>query len=126
MFIRSERLFLRPAWAEDLSALEAEFAAGLPCVAMSRSDSRYPQFLITRPHADGVERVGWIALKPGICGPQVQCRIAPRHCGKGYAAEAEKAVREVAAMLGHVVEPSLSPLGGGVSHGGPQLQMQAA
>lgn len=125
MFIRSERLFLRPAWQEDWSALEADFGPGVRSLAVGRADPRHPQFLITLPHGDGVERVGWIALKPGFCGPQVLCRIADRHAGKGYAAEAERAVREVAAMLGHEETPSLTPLGGG-SLGSLPAQMQAA
>lgn len=130
MFIRSERLFLRPAWAEDWSALEAEFGSGtgerLRSMALGRIDPRYPHFLITRPHGEGVERIGWIALKPGFCGPQVQCRILERHCGQGYAAEAERAVREVARMLGHEEEPTLSPMGGGAPVHGSPVQMQAA
>lgn len=125
MFIRSERLFLRPAWAEDWSALEADLGHGLRSMALGRTDPRYPHFLITRPHAEGVERIGWIALKPGFCGPQVQCRIAERHCGHGYAAEAEKALREVARMLGHEAEPTLSPAGGAPLRASP-VQMRAA
>lgn len=118
MFIRSDRLFLRPAWPEDLQELETLIAhdsaacnlasACWPCahedalrfVAHEQAHA-LPQFLMTVPGADGARIVGCIGLDR--CGDEVElCYwIAPDHRGRGYAREAVKAVVELAWSLGH-------------------------
>lgn len=124
MFMRTQRLFLRPVWAEDW----ADILAGVDDVAVARNlaavpwpysepdahwfasqpqDPRYPHFLVTRPHgADGVEALGCMGLRPEPGrdgGPQAALGfwIARAHWGRGYATEAGRALLSLARVLGH-------------------------
>lgn len=123
MFIRSERLFLRPPWAEDSDAI----LAGIDDIAVARhlaqvpwpyrlddargyaarvQSSRFPHFLITRPRtgaigADGAEIIGATELRD-VCGEaMLGFWLARRAWGQGLATEAARAVLELAAVLGH-------------------------
>ena len=113
MFIRSERLFLRPGWSEDweevlrqinkLSVLrqlacDAEAARNLMADV---SNHRCPQFLITLPSGDGSRLIGCVGLHGGEHGAELVYWIAPEHCGQGYATEAGRAVLSLAGTLGH-------------------------
>jgi RimJ/RimL family protein N-acetyltransferase len=118
MFIRSERLFLRPAWPEDAAELAGLRKAGpvmsnvpalrLPwntesareLIAMV-SGRREPGFLITLPSARGARLIGAIGL--GQDGDDVQLGywLSEAHWGRGYAAEAARAVLSLARALGH-------------------------
>ncbi|MBX9883582.1 MAG: GNAT family N-acetyltransferase [Novosphingobium sp.] len=119
MFIRSERLFLRPAWAEDWSEVLAaidDFAvvrnlarAPWPYRAEDAQwfvnrpqDPRHPDFLVTLPGATGTQVIGCAGIAPGEQGvAELGYWIARSHWGCGYATEAACAVLAVARALGH-------------------------
>jgi RimJ/RimL family protein N-acetyltransferase len=118
MFIRSERLFLRPAWPEDAGEIAQLRAAGpvmsnmhalaLPdgddaadlLIATSR-ERPLPGFLITLPSASGTHIIGAIGL--GRDGHDIEMGywLTAAQWGKGYAAEAARAVLSLARALGH-------------------------
>lgn len=119
MFIRSERLFLRPAWPEDWAELhaivddeqvvrnlarapwpytpdDARWFAGQP------QDPRYPQFFVTLPGTGGARLVGSVGLSEAENGmTELGFWIARSHWGHGYASEAARAVLGLARTLGH-------------------------
>jgi RimJ/RimL family protein N-acetyltransferase len=118
MFIRSERLFLRPGWPEDWEELlEAinddgvvrnlarapwpytmddamEFAA-------RQQERLLPHFFITLPTSEGARLIGSVGL--GRDGDEVELGywIARGFWGQGYASEAARAVLRLAEALGH-------------------------
>lgn len=119
MFIRSERLFLRPGWTEDweeipgligdrqiISNLADVSVADRPAVVRALAgepqQGRHPHFLVTLPDGKGARIVG-------VCGiaslPDGQTElgfwIAPNERGNGYATEAARAVLRLARTLGH-------------------------
>ena len=124
MFIRSERLFLRPIWPEDWQDLlagigdeavvrklaqapwpyaadEARFSAG-SSPAMSSQNRHCPQFLVTRPRGDnGVDAIGVIGLAKAAGEVALCYWIASEHWGRGYATEAVRALLSLARTLGH-------------------------
>lgn len=118
MFIRSERLFLRPGWPEDWEELlagigdetvvrnlanvpwpytgeDARSFVGLP------QDRLLPRFLITVPGAAGARLVGGIGLHEAAHAVEIGYWIARDHWGRGYASEAARAVLSLARTLGH-------------------------
>jgi RimJ/RimL family protein N-acetyltransferase len=118
MFIRSERLFLRPGWSEDWQDLLAliddrEVAGNLAEVpwpytplharqfAARVQDRHAPHFLITLPSNAGSQLIGCIGL--GRDGDQFELGywIARPFWGQGYATEAARAVLPLAQALGH-------------------------
>jgi RimJ/RimL family protein N-acetyltransferase len=118
MFIRSERLFLRPGWPEewaDLLALidDENIARNLPrapwphavedagAFAVREGERMLPGFCITLPGADGARLIGGIGL--GRDGGEVELGFwIARPCqGQGYATEAGRAVLGLARTLGH-------------------------
>lgn len=119
MFIRSERLFLRPAWAEDWTDVLAainDFAvvrnlarAPWPYRAEDAQwfvnrpqDLRHPDFLVTLPSADGAQVIGCAGMACGEDGTsEIGYWIARSHWGRGFATEAARAVLTVARTLGH-------------------------
>lgn len=117
MFIRSERLFLRPIWAEDWADLHAGLSDGEVVRHLARMpglytqdgvapqhDARLPRFLITRPRGiDGVDVLGVIGLTRVGDGVALCYWIARDHWGQGYATEAGRAVLSLARTLGHRV-----------------------
>lgn len=118
MFIRSERLFLRPGWPEDWEELltvindegvvrnlarapwpytmdhAMEFAA-------REQERLLPHFFVTLPTSKGARLVGSIGL--GRDGDDVELGywIAREWWGQGFATEAARAVLRLAAALGH-------------------------
>lgn len=119
MFVRTERLFLRPAWPEDLDELVAVLAeediqrnvgvAKLPrSVAEIRAyldrprDPRLPHFFIYLRAPGGPELVGGIGL--GRQGDEIEVGywVAGRHRGRGFAGEALRAVVGQARALGYL------------------------
>ena len=118
MFIRSERLFLRPGWPEDWTELLAAIAdegvvrnlARAPwpytmedAMAFARRPQahRYPHFLITVPGAQGARIVGCAGLAPSEHETELGYWIARGYWGQGYATEAVRAVLRLAETLGH-------------------------
>lgn len=118
MFIRSERLFLRPGWAEDWPELLAAIAdegvvrnlarAPWPYTASdARSfaaraqDPRFPHFFLTLPQAAGARLIGVCGVHPGEHPCELGYWIAREFWGRGFATEAARAVLGVARMLGH-------------------------
>lgn len=114
MFIRSERLFLRPGWPEDFDELRAllrddaqrdDAALSWPAphdlTTSQPQDRLLPQFCITQPTADGARLLGGIGLVRDGADIVVACWIAPERRGQGYATEALRAVLTLARTLGH-------------------------
>lgn len=118
MFIRSERLFLRPGWPEDWEELHHQFASEAIVRNLSRApwpyraedaqafvslaqDPRMPHFLVTLPGASGSLLIGGAGLHQGEDGVELGYWIARPHWNRGYATEAARAVLRLAATLGH-------------------------
>lgn len=118
MFIRSERLFLRPGWPEDWSELRARIAdegivrnlvkAPWPYTADSareflraEQDPRLPQLLVTLPTSEGSALIGCAGLTPTEDGIELGYWIARDRWGQGYATEAARAVLSLARTFGH-------------------------
>ena len=119
MFIRSERLFLRPGWAEDWAELHERIAdegivrnlARAPWpyeaahareFAERAQEPRTPHFLVTLPGARGSELVGCVGLaRDEKDEVELGYWIGREHWGRGYATEATRAVLGLARSLGH-------------------------
>lgn len=113
MFIRSERLFLRPAWPEDLAELtgriddwavvrQLEFPAqSAPVPVVQAQVRRFPQFVMTLPGRDGSRLIGCVGLLCGAHGAELAYWLAPEYWRLGYATEAGRAVLSLARTLGH-------------------------
>jgi len=119
MFIRSERLFLRPGWPEDWEDLYDGIAdegvvrnlAKAPwpyrpdharAFAAKPQDPLEPHFFVTLPGADGAKLIGCIGLHRDDAGEtELGYWFARAHWGRGYATEATRAVLSLARALGH-------------------------
>lgn len=123
MFIRSERLFLRPAWPEDSEELLARIGEEAVVRNLARvpwpytpddarafvekaPDHRLPSFLITAPDT-GKQGTGGSRIIGG-CGlslldgeVNLGYWITAEEHGRGYATEAARAVLSLARALGH-------------------------
>lgn len=117
MFIRTERLFLRPGWIEDAPGLARAIddesivrnLARVPwpyCMDHARQwlttpkPDKLPSFLVTLPEESG--RI------IGVCGfheeqgvPAIGYWITRSHQGRGYATEANQAILKLAKAIGH-------------------------
>ena len=117
MFLRTQRLFLRPAWPED--AAEITRAIGHEAVVRMLSrvpwpyheehartwidatcDPYLPNLLITLPH-EGGRIVGCVGLHEDGERTEVGYWIAPGHWGQGYATEALTGLLALARLAGH-------------------------
>jgi RimJ/RimL family protein N-acetyltransferase len=117
MFLRTERLFLRPAWLED--APEITRAIGQePVVRMlsrvpwpyreehartwieTTKDLRLPTLLVTLPD-EGGRIVGCCGLHEDEGRIEVGYWIDPECWGRGYATEALRGVLSLARVIGH-------------------------
>ncbi|PKB25964.1 RimJ/RimL family protein N-acetyltransferase [Novosphingobium kunmingense] len=119
MFIRSERLFLRPGWPEDWQELLSRIAdesvvrnlakAPWPYTAEDArwfasqpQDERLPHFFVTLPtSAAPAELIGCVGLGEIDGEVELGYWFARDHWGKGYATEAARAVLRLAKVLGH-------------------------
>ncbi|MDD3800070.1 MAG: GNAT family N-acetyltransferase [Novosphingobium sp.] len=118
MFIRTERLFLRPGWPEDLDDLveafrDEEFQRTIAVEALPLKrdavrayleqprNPRLPHFFMYLRGAHGAKLVGGIGL--GEDGDEIEVGywITSAYRGKGYALEALSAVVEQARVLGY-------------------------
>jgi RimJ/RimL family protein N-acetyltransferase len=116
MFIRTERLFLRPVFPEDwgavLAGIAEESTVGMLATApwpYGEADARafcervddpnWPRFAITLP-SEGGAFVGTIGIHPEPEGAEIGYWIARAWQRNGIAPEALCGVLEVAAMLG--------------------------
>ena len=120
MFIRSERLFLRPGWPEDWQ----ELLAGIGDEAVVRNlakapwpytaddarnfagrpqDARLPHFFVTLPSSSAPARIiGSVGLgRNEDDAVELGYWIARDHWGRGFATEAARAVLRLARTLGH-------------------------
>lgn len=118
MFYRTERLFLRPAFAEDSREIYAGICdAGVIAMLSSapwpyrpadaeafctRSiDPQVPRFVITLPGTKGAPIVGTVGFKLADDQLELGYWIARDHWGRGFATEAAHGALEVARSLGH-------------------------
>ncbi|MCT2398273.1 GNAT family N-acetyltransferase [Novosphingobium mangrovi (ex Huang et al. 2023)] len=118
MFIRSERLFLRPGWPEDWEDLQRligdeQVVRNLASVpwpytgAHARSfvnlqrERLCPGFMITLPGAAGARLIGGVGFQKTDAGVALGYWIARDHWGRGYASEAARAALSLACTLGH-------------------------
>jgi len=130
MFIRSERLFLRPGWPEDWEEVykginDEAVACNLAQApwpytpqaareyASREQDRRCPHFLVTLPGASGTRLIGSVGLArisdeqaggdsaDGDAPVELGYWIARAHWGRGYATEAGRAALAIARTLGH-------------------------
>lgn len=119
MFARTERLLLRPGWAEDAPALaramgEEAIVRNLATapwpygetdaqafLAMER-DPRFPNFLLFARTKGAPRLVGGCGIGPAPDGRiEIGYWIARAHWGLGYATEAGRALLTMAQSLGH-------------------------
>jgi RimJ/RimL family protein N-acetyltransferase len=118
MFIRSERLFLRPGWPEDWEELLAIINDDGVVLNLARApwpytmehamefaareqDRLLPHFFITLPTCEGARLIGSIGLARDGDDIELGYWIARSHWGQGYASEAARAVLRLAEALGH-------------------------
>lgn len=118
MFIRTERLFLRPAWPEDLEDLVEALSdedirrtvgvATLPHTELAvrtyidrPRDVLLPHFFMYLRAPDGPHLVGGIGMGSHEGEVEVGYWIAAAHRGRGFAREALLAVLDQARTLGH-------------------------
>lgn len=119
MFIRSERLFLRPGWPEDWEDLFKQIADESVVRNLARApwpytaddarsfanqpqDMRLPHFFVTLPTSSGpAELIGCIGLAEMEGEVELGYWFARAHWGRGFATEAARAVLSLARTLGH-------------------------
>jgi hypothetical protein len=97
MFIRSENLFLRPAWPEDCSRL-APLSVPRQHDPYQSRDLAHP-LVITLPDVRGNRLIGTAGFRPALRGWQAQLWLAPAFRPLGLYGEAEAALNELASAL---------------------------
>jgi RimJ/RimL family protein N-acetyltransferase len=117
MFLRTERLFLRPAWLEDAPELARAIGQERIVRMLSRvpwpyrlehavawveapQDPYLPNLLITLP-GEGGRIVGCCGLYEEDGDVGVGYWIEPEHWGRGYATEALGGLLSLARLAGH-------------------------
>src|SRR5688572_6523475 len=117
MFLRTERLFLRPPWPEDAPELTRAIGQEAVVRMLARvpwpynedhartwiegpRDPHLPNLLITLPEEAG-QIVGCIGLHEDGGQIEVGYWIAPAHWGRGYATEALSGLLALARLAGH-------------------------
>ncbi len=113
MFARTENLLLRPGWAEDAPALAralrgnarsanaADALADAESFLAASSAAILLRLLITLRTDGGPLVIGTVGLTRRASGHiELSCWIEETRVSKGYAAEAVRAVLDIAATLG--------------------------
>ncbi|TIX50555.1 GNAT family N-acetyltransferase [Alteraurantiacibacter aquimixticola] len=117
MFMRTERLFLRPSFPEDWREIYrgindagvVRMLASAPwpyreedaqAFCSARRDPLDVRLGIALPGADGAPLIGQIGMDATADVPEVGYWIARGYRGKGYAAEALRGLVDIARMLG--------------------------
>jgi len=120
MFLRTQRLFLRPAWLEDAPELTRAIGQEAVVRMLARApwpyreeharsfiegprDPRFPNLLVTLPEQRGII-VGGCGLHPLDDDPgriEVGYWIAPDWWGRGFATEALGGMLSLARITGH-------------------------
>ena len=107
MFVRTDRLFIRPGWPEERAELASLIAGvqGLSDEARARIKAQpsriFPQFCITVPGENGAHLIGGIELLDAAGAASLDFWIAQPFRGQGFATEAVRAVLSLARTLGH-------------------------
>ncbi len=118
MFIRTERLFLRPGWPEDWREVFTAIAdegvvrnlATAPWPYTEDDAQRFvrqpqehlfPHFIVTLPGLDGARIIGCGGLNQQGSDAELGYWIARDYWGRGFATEAARAILRLAAALGH-------------------------
>jgi RimJ/RimL family protein N-acetyltransferase len=123
MFIRSERLFLRPGWPEEwedlLTLIDDEEVVGnlarapwlyaadnANASAQLQSHGRQhdrllPTFVVTLPDSQGARLIGSVGLSRDGDDVELGYWIGRPYWGQGYATEAARALLSLARTLGH-------------------------
>jgi RimJ/RimL family protein N-acetyltransferase len=123
MFIRSERLFLRPGWPEEWEELLALVddeqvvrnlarapwpytAEAIPTFAWSQTNPGehervLPNFFVTLPSTEGARLIGHVGLARDEDEVELVYWIGRPYWGQGYATEATRAMLSLASVLGH-------------------------
>jgi RimJ/RimL family protein N-acetyltransferase len=113
MFVRTERLLLRPGWADDASALVDAISHAPVARMLTRAPWPYeladardflsrphtpaaPSFLIFLRTAGKPRLIGGIGLTPQGDAAELGYWITPGHWGLGFATEAGRAVVDMA------------------------------
>jgi len=117
MFHRSERLFLRPVFAEDWQAVYRGMCDEGVATMLARApwpyrkaharefvtvlpNPAYPRFAITLPAEQGA-LIGSVSLHDDDGEAAIEFWLARDRWGQGYATEAVRALSEVACALGY-------------------------
>jgi len=117
MFLRTERLFLRPAWLEDAPEIAralghedvVRMLARVPWPYSEEharawiaqpTDWNLPNLLVTLPNEQG-RIVGGCGLHQGDGAVETGYWISPEYQGRGYATEAVKGLMSLAWAVGH-------------------------
>ncbi len=107
MFIRSERLFLRPAWAEDRDELIALTQDEMTAQAWigHAHPPRFPRCLITLPdrsdETGGAQVIGTIGIAKCDDVATLHLWVAPERRRQGFGKEALQAALSLLRSLGH-------------------------
>lgn len=118
MFIRTERLFLRPGWPEDLDDLlralqDDDIQRTVAISTLPRSESeiaeylerprdlRLPHFFMYLRSEEGAHLVGGIGFGRNGADVELGYWIVPAFRGRGFAGEALRAVLDQARLIGH-------------------------
>lgn len=113
MFVRTERLLLRPGWADDAPALIDAISRAPVARMLTRAPWPYeqadardflarpqtpaaPRFLIFLRTAGKPRLIGGIGLTPQCDAAELGYWITPDHWGLGFATEAGRAVVDMA------------------------------
>lgn len=113
MFVRTERLLLRPGWADDASALVDAISHAPVARMLTRAPWPYelagardflarphtpaaPSFLIFLRTAGKPRLIGGVGLTPQGDAAELGYWITPDHWGLGFATEAGRAVVDMA------------------------------